>query len=194
MNPNSPWRMRMPRLASAIAIAALLLSGCAQYAAVKVEPRKIGGVYTVDPQIAWDSMKDGKTELWTVDGPLLDAVRFVTGIRDGESLFDRPGMELPVYRPRMTEPEIAELLASSLAAFGYANAATSNLRPAPFGSLPGFRFDLSFTDSDGLDWRGLVVGARDGDRLHLIIYTGAAIHYYDRYVDTVERLVASIRT
>ena len=44
------------------------------------------------------------------------------------------------------------------------------------------------------DWEYDPVGARDGEKLHLIIYTGAAIYYYDRYIETVERLVASIRT
>lgn len=38
----------------------------------------------------------------------------------------------------------------------------------------------------------LVAGAAIEDKLYLILYTGARIHYYPKYRDHVEQLLASI--
>ncbi len=39
---------------------------------------------------------------------------------------------------------------------------------------------------------GLVAGAAIEDKLSLILYTGARIHYYPKHRDHVEQLLASI--
>ena len=48
-----------------------LITACVQYSLVKAEKVAIGDLYTVDAQIAWNKKTEGKTEIWTVDGPLL---------------------------------------------------------------------------------------------------------------------------
>jgi exopolysaccharide biosynthesis protein len=62
-----------------------------------------------------------------------------------------------------------------------------------FGSLPGFRFDFSYTLESGLENEGTVIGANKDGMLYLIIYTGTRFYYYGKHKRDVERLIDSIR-
>jgi hypothetical protein len=53
-----------------------------------------------------------------------------------------------------------------------------NLRPADFGSLPGFRFDFSFLSKEGLERQGLALGCVHAGKLLLMVYTGTREHYF----------------
>ena len=75
---------------------------------------------------------------------------------------------------------------------GAAMVKSKNLRPAAFGKLPGFRFDLSFLSPEGLERDGIVVGTIHEDKLYLILYLGAREYYYPKYRDQVEELIASV--
>jgi hypothetical protein len=186
-------RGALRRLAPALALA-LALAGCARYSLVEPRTRTVGDLYTVEPQIPWSAATDEEWEVWTVDGPTLQAVRFLNGLADGKPLFRARGDEKrPVFRKDMTPTEISELVADSLAAVGAQKIRVLNLRPAPFGGLPGFRFDLDYSTRTGLDRKGSVAGAVVKDRLYLILYTGLAEHYYDKHREAVERLIESVR-
>ncbi len=79
----------MGRIAT-IAVLLATLAACAQYSLVEAKKQKIGSAYTVEAQIAWNKHSEGKVELWTVDGPALEAVRFFKGLSAGDTLFQRP--------------------------------------------------------------------------------------------------------
>ncbi len=83
-------------------------------------------------------------------------------------------------------------MVDSLARLGYAQLQVHNLRPEQFGCLQGFRFELTFLVSDGLEGQGLVVGAVIEKRLHLIMYVGTREHYYPKHIEEVERIIQSI--
>ena len=111
-------------------ILALLVTACVQYSLVKPEKVLIGDVYYVEAQIAWNKKTEGKAEIWTVDGPLLQELRFIKGIEDGDALFEgRVGNKLPPFKSKMTAIEIKELFEASLAQIGVARLKTLNLRP-----------------------------------------------------------------
>jgi len=180
-------------------IAALLCmmlgTGCATAYSL-VEPRRapIGDLYTVEPQIPWSAAKAGKMELWTVDGPALQAIRFINGLTDGDALFGgRDKEKRPKFRKAMTPTEIMEFVVDSLASSGLQKVEATNLRPEPFGDVPGFRFEMRFVYGGGLEGQGLVVGAVAKEKLYLIMYTGARAHYYAKHEEDVERLVRSVR-
>lgn len=174
-------------------LAIVLLAGCAAYTEVTPKRLKLGNAYSVHSQIAWSRSQDGKIETWTVDGPFLEELEFATGLVDGDPLYRIRGREdLPVYRKTMSESEIMEFVVDSLVAAGAHSVEAANLRPAPFGSWPGFRFELSFQFGSGLDGLGTVLGARKDDAVHLILYTGARLHYFDKHKATVEAIFASI--
>ncbi len=175
-------------------ILALLIAACVQYSLVKPEKVAIGDVYTVDAQISWNRMTEGKTEIWTVDGPLLQELRFIKGVEDGDALFRGGAVwNLPPFKSKMTAIEIKELFETSLAQIGVARMRTLNLRPESFGPVAGFRFEFTYARKDGLEKQGFALGAVIGEKLHMIIYSGTRLHYYPKHKDEVERLVRSIR-
>lgn len=178
-----------------IALPLLLLSlaGCAAYSLVPPARQQIGGAFSVEPQIAWSKQSMSEFEIWTVDGPLLQTLRLYPGLEDGEALFDKDPEELPVFRDDMLAGEVVELIADSLTRNGASNVRSYNLRPASFGDRPGYRVELEFLSERGLAMRGLAAGAVVGDRLYLILYVGAASHYFPKHERDVERLIESVR-
>jgi len=171
----------------------LLLYGCATYSLVEAKRTTIGDLYTVDPQISWSSVSQGKIELWTVDGPSLQAIRFVKGLEDGEYLFKGKEEEkAPKFNRRMSPSEIVEFVVDNLTAVGAQDVKAANLRPEKFGNHQGFRFQLTFASKEGLEEEGFVVGAVVKERLLLIMYTGVKAHYYPKHKEHVERIVQSI--
>ena len=186
----------MPRLVASLLMAAMLaaLAGCTTYGTVGLERHKIADFYSVDPQIEWNRYTDGKLEVWTVDGPLLDSLQFTGAIADGDPLYLISGKEeVPRFRHNMSESEVMEFVVDSFAAAGAQKIEAIGLAPAPFGPRPGFRFDLAFQSDNGLDRLGTVIGTMKDGELYLIIFTGAAQHYYSKHKPAVDALFASIQ-
>lgn len=183
-----------------LVLAAVLLAGCA--GVTLVEPRRttVGDAYSVEPQVRWSSLpaRTGM-ELWTVDGSGLEAIIFVKGVADGRpvvrgAIQDGPSEDKrPKFRKGMTPSEIMELLVDSYALFGNQKIETANLRPAKFGSANGFRFEMTFVLRTGLEMQAMVAGAVVKDQLRAIIYAGTRAHYFPKYRDTAERVLASIQ-
>lgn len=184
------------------------LSACMHYS--RVEPSQkgmAGGIYSVEPQIVWNRMRQGNIEIWTVDGPSLAAVHFFNGISDGENLYRYFGKairkeKLPKFNKNMIASEVQEFVVDSMSA-PYSktlvgpnmlgtNVQTFNLRPFKFGSHPGFRFELSFLSEEGLEYEGFVAGVIIDDRLYLICYSGTREYYFPKYKETAEQIIASI--
>ena len=159
--------------------------------------------YTVTPQIEWNrAIYSMSGENWTVDGWGLQALRFFA-VPNGQSLVQNrstfgkplpPDEKTPVFRSTMTPNEVREFFVETLATGGWAKVKTTALKPAKFGSLPGFRFGFSMLDEDGLEYDGLAYGAMRGEELHLIVYSGTRLHYFPKHKKTVENLFRSIRT
>ena len=170
----------------------LALGGCTAYNLIEPTRVNIGRLYSVEAQRTWSRVVQRGVELWTVDGPLLQAVRFFD-VHDGDSLLPVLGdRALPEFRTSMTASEVQEFVADTVAALGGARVETRDLEPLVFGSWPGFRFELGFVNEDGLEMDALVAGAVHDQRLHLIVYTGARLHYFERYRGHVERLIGSV--
>lgn len=172
------------------------LGACAPITLVEPKRQTIADTFSVDPQIAWSKMSSANVDLWTVDGHNLEALRFYKGLRDGEALFDvkKESIKLPTFATGMTPNEVMEFVVDSLSRAGASTVEGRNLRPSDFGSSPGFRFELSFLDADGLETDGMVCGTVIEKRLYMILYTGARIHYFPKYRDEVERIIQSIET
>jgi hypothetical protein len=174
-----------------------LATGCAtagrpSYSLVEPRLRPIEEYYTVEPGVAWTTMTVGKVEWWTIDGYVLHQLRFYKGIADGEPMFTGGANEdrRPRFRTTMTPTEAAEFIIESL----YGGRLTArNLRPAPFGSAPGFRFEVSYVTRDGVQREALVSGAVVKDRLHTIVHDGTALYHFGRYRPEAERVIESVR-
>lgn len=186
----------MKRMPLALACLALLLAGCGGGALVTPGPHEIGGSYRVTPRIEWSRASGGgNTELWTVNGPLLEYVRFYHDLEDGDALLpERRHGELPRYRSGMAPHEVMELITASYNRVGASRVQADGLSPAPFGHLEGFRFTLSYVTPSGLEYSALVAGAVDEqDHLQLVMYSGTRLHYYGTYLPEIEHMLGSLR-
>lgn len=190
---------RAVRAALVLTAFAGLLAGCAHYTLLEPRPRAVADLYTVDPQIRWSASTNGKTEIWTVDGSGLEAVQFLNGVADGEPLIQATAgsaassQKRMTFRKTMTPSELVELLVDELTSKGAQHVTVTDLRPHQFGSAPGFRCELAFTSKGGLAKQGLAAGAIIKDRLYLVLYTGAKLHYYEAHRDDAEKIIQSIR-
>jgi len=79
---------------------------------------------------AWSAFARGEPATWTIDGVVLQRLRFIGGIEDGQPLLASPTLvdRRPRFRTALTPPEVPELVAESL--FG-SLFPPRNVRPAP---------------------------------------------------------------
>ena len=188
-----PWRGAL------VAVALAALSACTSFSLVEPRGRvDVGDAFSVEPQIAWSRHRSGETEIWTVDGPFLQQLRFVKGLPDGDPLFKVRGRgmgakKLPKFRKDMTAIEVAELFEAALGRVGGQQITVENLRPERFGNVDGFRFEFRYLTTDGLAKEGFVLGAVKDGRLYMAGYWGTSIYYYPKHKEDAEKVIASIR-
>ena len=136
-------------------------------------------------------------EDWTLNGPLLDNLTFVSGLPHGRYLVHtdtRDAQQIPRFHSDMTAPEIQALLESAYRVRGGAvDFRTTSLRPRQFLGYPGFQLDFEHLDGDEVWRRGSAVGAVIGGRLYLILFDAARSHYYDNALPDFEAIVQSAR-
>jgi hypothetical protein len=184
-----------------MALAAMILASCATYSLVAANSRTpIGNGLSVQPTLAWnrnERLQEPNVVLWTMDGPLVDALGFVPGLENNASILKTPsGKEpMPVFRSGMGAVEVMELFEATLARSSATSSVivkTAHLRPAQFAGRPGFRFDYTFVNqSDDVERRGIAAGAVHGGRLYLIFFQGPKIHYFGKDAPEVEAIIAS---
>ena len=176
-------------------LGAVFLFGCVALTLVEPGRVKVGALYSVEVDREWSRLQESGLETWTVDGPILEAIRFFDAVDDGDPLFHRfDDRKLPTFDKRMTALEVQELVVDTLSQLGAASVQAKDLRPMRFGQYPGYRFALEFLSDGGLELDGVAAGAIVDERLYLILYTGTRIHYFPKYRDAVERLFTSVQT
>jgi hypothetical protein len=178
--------------------------GIGDYNLVRVHRVEVGdgGMTVVAPRpwnerrrsILFDDVPD--VEDWTLNGPILDGISFVSGMKSGRYLIRQrksADQQVPKFRADMTPPEIAAMLESLYRVRGGAvEFRTLNLQPRPFlGAANGFQLDYEHLDSDELWRKGRVVGAVIGDRLYLVMFDAARSHYYNAALPDFEAIVSS---
>src|SRR5215210_4833806 len=194
------------------AVVALGLSACSglggseygysSYALVRVHRVNVGdGSLSVVPprpwnrhrSILWADVRD--VEDWTLNGPYLDGISYVSGLKSGAYLIrqsKRADQQVPKFRDDMTPPEIVAMLESLYRVRGGAvDFRTLSLQPRPFLGANGFQYDYEHLDSDEVWRKGRAVGAVIGGRLYLILLDAARSHYYRATLPDFEAVVAS---
>jgi hypothetical protein len=184
-----------------VLIIVLLVSACVpQYTLVSPGPQQVGAI-SVNTNNSWNQAPATHTSLingvvWTADGMPLDRLIFFSGIEEGGSLFKgRNSKEpLPVFRNDMLPHEIMEMVVDSLTKFMGQQSVimeAENLAPRMYGDTQGFRFDLSYTNADGLSSKGMVAAVIKERKLYLILFSAAELHYYGKYAGEVESIMSS---
>jgi hypothetical protein len=176
--------------------------GFSDYSLVRVRRVEVGdGRMTVAPPRPWNRHRPilfediRAVEDWTLNGPILDGMSFVTGLKSGKSLIRqrrRASQQVPLFRYNMTPPEIAAMIESLYRVRGGAvDFRTLSLQPRPFLGANGFQLDYEHLDDDELWRRGRAVGAVIDGQLYLILLDAAKSHYYDATLPDFEAVVAS---
>ena len=176
--------------------------GFSSYSAVPVKRVAVGdGSMIVSAPRPWNRHRPitfedvRQVEDWTLNGVTLDAISFVTGLKDGKSLIRqrrRTSQQVPIFRSNMTAPEVAGMIESLYRVRGGSvDFKTLGLQPRPFLGSNGFQLDYEHLDDDELWRRGRAVGAVIGGRLYLILIDAARSHYWDAALPDYEALVTS---
>lgn len=203
--------MKFTRIA-ALCLAAAALPACSSlgsgeggfsdYAYVPVKRVYVGtDRLSVEAPRPWNRLRGQlfrdirEVEDWTLNGPILDGISFVTGLRGGRYLVYQRKTEdqqVPKFRSDMTPPEIAAMLESLYRVRGRTvEFRTLCLQPRQFLGYQGFQLDYEHLDTDELWRKGRVVGAVIEGRLYLILFDAARTHYYDNVLPDFEAIVAS---
>lgn len=194
-------------LAAAAALAACSSVGGGDYGYSNYSFVRVHRVYVGDDSVSvvpprpWNRHRPiffediRQVEDWTLNGPLLDGMSFVTGLKNGKSLIRQrrtANQQVPLFRSNMTPPEIAAMIESLYRVRGGAvDFRTLSLQPRPFLGTNGFQLDYEHLDGDELWRRGRVVGAVINGELYLILLDAAKSHYWDATLPDFEAVVAS---
>jgi hypothetical protein len=176
--------------------------GISDYSAVRVQRVSVGDrSMSVAAPRPWNRHRPilfediRQVEDWTLNGPLLDGMSFVTGLKDGKSLIRQrrtASQQVPIFRSNMTPPEVAAMIESLYRVRGGSvDYRTLSLQPRPFLGTNGFQLDYEHLDDDELWRRGRAVGAVINGRLYLILLDAAKSHYWDATLPDFEAVVAS---
>lgn len=175
------------------------------YQLVRAKPTKVGnGGLEVTPPRPWNRQRrffffDSVrwVEDWTLNGPYLDGITFVSGLPAGEYLVRQrksDDRQVPKFRSNMTAPELAALLESAYRVRGGAVEFKSlSLEPRQFMGYPGFQFDFEHLDGDELWRKGRAVGAVINGRLYLLLYDATRSHYYASALPDFETMANNAR-
>jgi len=199
---------------SLLAAMAVSLSACAGvggegfgyggYSLVRPKEVRVGdNSLAVTPPREWNKISARlftdirDVEDWTQNGPYLDGISFVTGLKDGKALVyqrSQDDRQVPKFRSNMTPPEIAAILESLFRVRGGAvEYKMTALAPRPFLGVSGFQYDYEHLDSDEVRRKGRAVGAVVDGKLYLILFDAARSHYYNALLPDFEAIVQSAR-
>jgi hypothetical protein len=197
-----------------IVAAALSLGACSSlaggglgyggYSLIRVKEVRVGnGSIAVRPPREWNKQSTflfddiSTVEDWTQNGPYLDTISFVTGMKDGKAVVRqrrRDDRQVPTFRSNMTAPEIAAMIESLFRVRGgTVDFKTTGLAPRAFLGANGFQLDYEHLDTDEVRRRGRAVGAVIDGRLYLILLDAAKSHYFAASLPDFEALVGSAR-
>jgi hypothetical protein len=205
----------MIRKLSCLAIA-LLLAGCggglggggyglnSPYSLVRANTVGVGdNSLVVTPPHEWNRTRSfffddvRWVEDWTLNGPLLDSMSFVSGLPGGKYLVRqsrRADRQVPKFRSDMTAPEVAAMVESLFRVrAGTVDFRTVSLKPRTFLGVNGFQLDFEHLDTDELQRRGRAVGAVVDGELYLILLDAARSHYFEAAEPDFEAIVNSAR-
>jgi hypothetical protein len=205
----------MSKAAAAALGGLLLLSACgagtgggvgfgSAFRLVEAEPRRVARErMEVTPTMAWNRAPRShgditREENWTLNGPYLDNLTFIGGVKSGEPLvrYQRrtDWRQVPNFRADMSPTDIVGIVETFYRVRGGSlRFDVKAITPRTFLGRPGFQFDYERLGGDEVARRGRGAAAVIGDRLYMIIFDAASLHYFPAGVAEAERIMASAR-
>ena len=157
-----------------------------------------GSNLSIEAGMEWTRMAGYREQLWTIDGPQLNSLHLIPGVREREFVFlgDRQSKRRPdgaFYHRGMRPDELRDLIADGMRATGAVNVVASNLRPADFGGREGLRFEMAMDNASGLKYRAMVAAFEHVKGLALALYYAPAEYYYPRDEAKVGAMLDTLR-
>ena len=171
----------------AIALAGSFLAGCTAISLAPTGPYDVGGGASVGLDQPWNDAsaiwvdRPKKVRMLTLDGPALNRLYLTEGLVDGDVLARSPRREsrTPVYASTMTINEQVEFVAQSLSALGYERVETARIRPTEVGGERAARFDITASNTGGLQISGIGQVLRHDGKLYVAVYMAPTEHYFE---------------
>ena len=178
--------------------------GFGGYSLVRAKEVRVGnGTVAVTPPRDWNKQSTtlfddiSTVEDWTQNGPYLDTISFVTGMKDGKAVVrqrSREDRQVPKFRSNMTAPEVASMIEGLFRVRGgTVDFKTTSLAPRMFLGANGFQYDFEHLDSDEVRRQGRAVGAIIDGRLYLVLLDATRSHYFGASLPDFEAIVRSAR-
>lgn len=196
-------RRQPPRGLSLLRIACLLVAlaglvACASGGRLQTAGRTEVLGMAVDTSLDWARYAAPRQEAWTIDGTALNQLRWIAATRPGEHVFHigRERRDIPQsawYRPGLRPDALHELLLAALREQGWADVASTDLRPARFGTVEGLRFEFTMASQRGLRYAGTAAMFERDGRLTTIYWQAPVEHYHARDAAAVAALIDSIQ-
>jgi hypothetical protein len=180
-------------------IAASLTACVPLYSLVEPGPTAVGdGGMAVTPTSAWNSAPAGAQqpvweESWTLNGPLLETVSFISGLPDGKSLLRqrrKADAQVPLFRADMTPSDLVSMIESSYRVGGIAVFNVDSVDPASFLGGSGIRIRYHYSPGDGIGKQGSCVLRVVDKKLYLMKLEGVNSHYFEKAQPEFDRMVA----
>lgn len=180
-------------------VASLLLAACAApVTRVEVGEVTVGKRLAVKVDAAWNQFGGGLTAgipTWTMEGVTIDALRFYTDIKDGQTFGPAnppKGRQPVIFRASMQPTDVVAMFQTLQTQDG-STFQLDKLEPVEFLGGTGFRFEYSSVRKvDEVPLKGVAYGrVRDGE-LFLVSYTAPRLVFYPRYQPRVESLIKSV--
>jgi hypothetical protein len=172
-----------------LSLACLALSGCVPtYSLVRADkPVPVAsGTMKVKPAIDWNKAPPGassmlKAEVWTQNGPVLDAIVFLGGVKDGAAIVQQQKKEdrkVPVFQAGMTPQDLVAMVESYYRIRAGATIfETENLKPTTFLNNKALDFTYRYVGSDNVKRRGRTVLTVVDQQLYLMTLDGADYYF-----------------
>jgi hypothetical protein len=158
------------------------------------------GRMKVTPSSDWNRSSlrpSNRSESWTKDGISLNELTFFAGIKPGETIF-RQGYEidqkLPKFKAEMLPTDLVEIFEASNRLLLQSSVFKVELtEPAKLGKHSAVRFRYTYAVQDEeLPRKGEAVAAVVGGELYLVNFVAPSLHFFDRDIDEVRRIVETI--
>lgn len=135
-----------------------------------------------------------KSEVWTQNGPVPDAVVFLGPVKDGIAIVmqnKKAGRKVPVFHAQMTPQDLVDMVESYYRIRAGATIfENEELKPTTFLGTKGLDFTYRYVGADEVKRRGRTVMSVIDQQLYLMTLDGAA-SYFDSTQPEFEKLLAS---
>ena len=184
---------------SVVLVAAVIAACVPAYTLVKPGPATVGdGSLKVTAQSAWNSVPATQApdweEAWTLNGPLLETVVFVSGLPEGKSLVKqrkKADAQVAVFKADMSPNDLVSMIETTYRVGGVTVFTVDSVDPAPFLGGTGLKLRFHYSPSDGISRQGSCIMRVIDQKLYLMRLEGVTSHYYAAAEPEFDRMVAS---